>query len=262
MQRGEEITLGGEKREITIFCSDIAGFTTISEAYPTEILTPLLAEYFDALSKIILEAEGTIDKYIGDSIMAFWNAPTEMPDHAMKACLVALRCQALLHKLNQQRKENNQPEFQTRFGINTGMVIVGNVGTTERMNYTVIGDAVNIAFRLQNTSKNYNTHILISEDVYKKVNHQFVVRPLDIVTVKGKKEEIKIYELVALREGEAEILAKPEEIQLCEAFTEAYEAFQQKNIERAKPLFEAIHAQFPDDLPTKLYLDRIREMPL
>jgi len=260
IHKGQEITLGGEKKELTVFCSDITGFTTITESCSTETLISLLTEYFDELSKIILEHEGTIDKYIGDGIMAFWGAPLEVKDHAIKACEAALYCQDKLNELNQKRKKEGKPEFKTRFGINTGVVTVGNVGATDRLNYTVIGDPVNITFRLQDIDRIYHTVIIISENVYVNLKNQFLVRPLDYTSVKGKKEKIKIYELVAKKEGDKRILATPEQIELCTAFTKAYEAFGRHEYQLAKNLFEAIHQKFPSDFPTHFYLERIHNL--
>ena len=188
-QKNEEIALGGELKEVTIFFSDVQGFTSIAYTDSIQTIIPLLSEYFDAMTKIILGSHGTIDKFLGDGIMAFWGAPIHFPDHASRACTAALACQAMLLKLNKKRRESNQPEFKTRFGINTGRVIVGNIGTEDRMNYTVIGDAVNITSRLQEVDKIYHTSIIISEDAYKQLGEGFIARPLDFVAVKGKKEK-------------------------------------------------------------------------
>ncbi len=255
----QEITLSGEKKELTVFFSDIESFSAIAEKYSVDVLMPLLAEYFDGLSKIALEYEGTIDKYIGDSLMVFWGAPTEIPQHAIRACTVALRCQDFVKKLNEKRKREGNPEFITRFGINTGMVIVGNIGTLERMNYTIIGDAVNTAARLQVVNKDYHTTIIISEEVYKRIGDQFVVRPLDVIQVKGKQAYIKIYELLATtQDSDPEILPKPGQVEMCEAFTQGYEAFHRGDRVSAIRIFETIHQKFPDDLPTQILLEKMR----
>ena len=258
MITGEEIALGGKAKEITIFFSDVAGFTAIAENQPIDVLVSLLAEYFDDLSKIILSSHGTIDKFIGDAIMAFWGAPIDMLDHAARACQTALKCKVHLIGFNQRRREKGLPEFPTRFGINKGTVIVGNMGTSERMNYTVIGDAVNITARLQEVDKIYHTSIIISEEVYEEVKDAFVARPLDIVTVKGKKEKIKIFELLGMKKGDAGILAKPEDIALSEVFNEAFEAYHGQDLAKAKTLFEQILERYPDDYPTRFYLDRLK----
>lgn len=200
VEKGEEITLGGTKKEITIMFTDITDFTIISDTYPIDVVMPLLAEYFDLLSKTLIQNGGTIDKYVGDGILAIWGAPKEISDHAVKACIAALECQKRIGEFNRRCREAGKPEFITRIGINTGHAIVGNIGTIERMNYTVIGDAVNIAARLHPLNKEYKTSIIISQDVVDNIGDQFIVRQLDEVLIRGKKDKLKIYELVGLRE--------------------------------------------------------------
>jgi adenylate cyclase len=258
IEKGEEISLGGEKKEITVFFTDIAGFSSFSEANSTDIVMAFLSEYFDALSKIIIKEEGIIDKYIGDSIMAFWGAPLEIPDHAIKACTAALQCQAFLERFNRLRKDKGEPELSTRIAINTGTVIIGNIGTLERMNYTVIGDAVNAAAHLQLTNKIYHSKTIVTEETLKETENRFLVRPLDIVAPTGKKTKIKIYELIAQQLGESNIAAAPEQRELCDLFTRAFDAYHTGKIEEAKGLFSTIQQKFPDDFPTQIYLDKIR----
>ncbi len=255
--QGKDIVLGGEKKEITIFFCDVANFTAIAESQPIDSLVPLLEEYFDFMSKIILQSGGTIDKYMGDGIMAFWGAPLAMSDHAIKAATATLRCNRTVAQLNQKRRFEGKPEFPTRFGINLGTVIVGNIGTQERMNYTIIGDAVNTTFRLQDIDKFYRTEVIMSEEVCKKLGEQFVYRPLDLVAVKGKTEKTKIYQLFGFSEGEADLLVTPEQIALCRDFTEAYQAYENHDHARAKVLFSAIAHKFPEDYPTTIYLQRL-----
>lgn len=260
LSQGKDISLNVEKKTLTIMFSDIQDFTTISEKHPLDMLMPLLNQYFDGLSKIILDNKGTIDKYIGDSIMSFWGAPLENSQHAILACKTALKCQAFVLDFNQKCREQNQPEFITRFGISSGTVVVGNIGTLERMNYTVIGDAVNTAARLQVTDKLYRVNIIISDAVYRQTQHQFLTRPLDTVTVKGKKTEIKIYHLMATLEPHENTSATTDQKELCQAFTQAYQAFIDKDYITAKQLFTQIHQKFPHDYPTELYLNRLTEI--
>ncbi len=259
LEIGKEIDLHVDKKELTIFFSDIKDFTSLVETYSLDKLMPQLTEYFDGLSKLILANHGTIDKYIGDSVMAFWGAPLDIEDHSYYACITALRCLAFVNHFNKKYKDAGNPEFYTRFGINTGNVVVGNIGTEERMNYTVLGDAVNTAARLQLTDKIYHTNIIISEEVHQLINDRFVVRPLDIVEVRGRKQKIKIFELVALAKGDGEIGATPEQIELCKSFTKGYETFSAGNFQQAQAIFTAIHLKFPDDFPTLIYLERLKE---
>jgi adenylate cyclase len=260
LAQGNEITLHVDKRKLTILFSDIQDFTTIAETNSLNILMPLLNEYFDGLSKIILENQGTIDKYIGDSIMAFWGAPLAAPNHAELACRAALLCQHFLVDFNQKCSEQGKAQLITRFGISAGPVVVGNIGTLERMNYTVIGDAVNTAARLQVTDKIYHVSIIISEEVYMQTDQKFLVRPLDTVAVRGKKEKIKIYELVALEAEGSPISATPAQHELCKSFAHAYETFSKGDNVTAQQLFEDIHQKFPNDFPTEFYLNRLKEI--
>jgi adenylate cyclase len=220
---------------------------------------PLLAEYFDEMSRVILENQGTIDKYIGDSIMAFWGAPTEINQPALHACDSALYSLALLKKINAKRSSNEQPQFITKFGIDTGMVIVGNIGTNERMNYTAIGDPVNAAARLQVINSTYHTSIIISENVYTQVKNHFLTRPLDIVNVKGKEKKIKIYELIAKNTPDTLIGATETQKALCRGFTAAYNEYELGNKEISLNLFKELSLAFPNDEPTKFFMKKIKE---
>lgn len=256
LSQGQEITLHVSKKRLTIFFSDIENFTAISETYSLNILMPLLNEYFHGLSTIILQNNGTIDKYIGDSVMAFWGAPLPELNHAILACKTALQCQAFLVEFNKKCRNEGKPEFITRFGISTGTVVVGNIGTLERMNYTVMGDTVNTAARLQVTDKIYHVSILISDEVYHDIAKHFLVRPIDIVEIRGKKNKIKIYELVASADSDPIIGATSQQKELCSLFTAAYQQFTESNYEAAKQLFIEIQKKFPDDYPTQFYLKR------
>lgn len=254
MHTTHEITLGGEKKNITIFFTDIANFTSISEGLPIETVNTLLADHFDTLSKVILECDGLIDKYIGDSIMSLWGALTDIPDRSNRACRAALLCQVRLLEVNAKQKKQGMPEFITRMGIHSGPVILGNFGTEHRMNFTAIGDTVNTAARLQTLNKNYGTKILISETVAMEIGDQFLIRPLQTVEVRGKKNKIKIFELIGELKGDPLLAPTQEQIELCQTFTEAYLLYEQGNYELAKEKFLKIQAKFPEDLPTKMYL--------
>ncbi len=199
MASGQEARLGGERRELTICFSDIKDFTSVSEKMAPEELVKHLGDYLDLVSKTIQSNRGTIDKYIGDAVMAFWNAPTATDDHAYLACCAALQNQAALRDARREWQRLGKPVFITRIGIHTGEAIVGNVGSELFMNYTAIGDSVNLASRLEGLNKTYETEILISESTYEKVKDRIVARPVDRVTVKGKTQPVEVYELVALK---------------------------------------------------------------
>lgn len=190
IEENQAAIIGGTKRPLTIFFSDIENFTALAEKMDPDELLQRLCEYFNAMTKIITEQQGTIDKFIGDSIMAFWGAPRSVDLPEEKAANAALLCIEEIEKLN---------FFKTRIGIHTGETIVGNVGSDERMNYTAIGDAVNLANRLESTNKVYGTKILVSEAVYEKIKDKFVLRRIDRVIVKGKSESHVIYELIGRR---------------------------------------------------------------
>jgi|WetSurMetagenome_2_1015567.scaffolds.fasta_scaffold03601_5 adenylate cyclase len=250
---GKAATLGAsDETELTILFSDIQGFTTISENMQAQELMLHLSDYFEHLSNIIMEEHGTIDKYIGDAIMAFWGAPQKLPNAAYFACKSALRCQIKLKILNNQWVENNKPPMVTRIGIHTGMTVVGNLGSQYRMNYTVIGDSVNLASRLEGTNKLYGTQIIISEATYQQVAEYFLCRPLDIVTVKGKKIGVKIYELVADR---SEFITK-EQLRFCYDFECGFGSYLKQDWKAAVAIFETLEKQYPNDLSIKLFLER------
>lgn len=193
---GKDVVLGGEKSTITTFFSDIRNFTYITEHSNVEALMEHLCEYFEELSNIIAEEKGTVDKYIGDSIMAFWGAPLSDKDHCIHACNAALRCQKRLNELNAQWEKENKPKLITGIGIHTGMAIVGNIGSFSRLNYTAIGDTINMASRLEKMTKEYKVQIVVSEDVVKAVGEKFIFREIDRIEVRGKTGKYTIYELI------------------------------------------------------------------
>ena len=192
----KEATLTMERKELTVFFSDIANFATISEEMALEDLGNDMRAYLTGLTDIIHQEKGTIDKYIGDSIMAFWGAPDKIDNHALLACEAALDCQRFLQDFNKEMLAKRGYQFTTRIGIHTGEMLVGNIGAENRLNYTVIGDPVNVASRLEGLNKNYGTQILISEDTYNRVKDKMLTRLVDTVTVKGKNTEMVIYELL------------------------------------------------------------------
>lgn len=251
-----EIKLGGKERRLTVLFSDVASFTTISESMTADKLMGHLSEYFDEMTQIVLAQSGTVDKYIGDSIMAFWGAPTTDRDHALHACEAALACQYKLVELNRKWIFQKKPELPTRMGIHTGDMVVGFLGSSERLNYTVLGDAVNLASRLEGVNKLFRTNIIMSDDTYQLVKDYAVVRPLDIVAVKGKTVGTKIYELMALSHSNPQLLPTSDDIAFCEGFTKAFDLFIDKRFDEALRAFEKIKELFEKDYVTQLYIDR------
>lgn len=196
IRKGENTALGGSHKMMVAFFSDIKDFTTISHHADPDQLISQLNEYFEELTRIILNEQGTIDKYIGDAIMAFWGAPQEIANPCLHAAEAALQFTEHLSVLNKKWVNEGKPEFYTRIGINYGEAIVGNIGSSERINYTAIGDSVNIASRLEGANKELNTMIVVSESVYQKINNEFNCRDVGSVTLKGIAEKVKVYELL------------------------------------------------------------------
>ena len=253
IKTGQEVEIGGESKALTIFFSDIANFTTISETLPAEDLMLHLSEYLDQLSHIIMHNHGTIDKYIGDAIMAFWGAPEPLPNHAFLACRAALRCQQTLQTLQTQWQSQGKPALHTRIGINTGEAIVGNMGSPSRMNYSVIGDMVNLTSRLEGINKLYGTGIIIGEATYREVADRMVCRWLDIVAVKGKNQGIKIYELLA----ESIEDVPPETLSFCRRYEEGLAAYMQQDWAQALAIFSALRQERnPGDPSIDLFYER------
>jgi len=193
IDRGVKAKIGGEEREIAIMFTDIENFTAISEGISPSLLTSQLAMYFEAIESVISRYEGTIDKYIGDAVMAFWGAPLEVSDPAKKALECALEIQKELKKINDALSKEGKKRLETRIGLHYGKTLVGNIGSNSRMNYTIIGDSVNIASRLESINKEYGTKIMFSEQINEYVKDSFTTRYVDERALKGKSEKTRIY---------------------------------------------------------------------
>ncbi len=190
------LKLGGDRRKMTAFFSDLEGFSSIAESLSPEELVIMLNDYLTRMCDIILKYEGTIDKFEGDAIVAFWGAPLEQPNHALLACQAAVEMQEVMVEMREEYRLENKPQFYMRIGINTGFMVVGNMGSNHRMDYTIMGDAVNLAARLEGANKNYKTYTMVSENTYQFIKNKLVARELDCVRVMGKKEPVTVYELV------------------------------------------------------------------
>jgi len=202
MRDPSSLKLGGERRELTIFFSDLEGFSSISEGLEPEELTHLLNDYLTDMTDIILEEGGTLDKYEGDAIIAFWNAPLEQPDHAVRAVRTAVRCQQKLAERREEFKERTGAVMKMRIGLNTGPVVVGNMGSHERFDYTVLGDAANLASRLEGANKALGTYLMIAESTWTQTRGAFPGRELGCLRVVGRKTPVRVYEATGL-EGES-----------------------------------------------------------
>ncbi|MGA0395459.1 MAG: adenylate/guanylate cyclase domain-containing protein, partial [Rhodospirillales bacterium] len=259
MESGEGFELGGRSRDITVLFTDIAGFTGISESMSAEELTRHVSAYFEEITKIIRSNNGVIDKYMGDAVMAFWGAPLDNDHHTHDACVAVLNAKRQVDELNEQWRAQGKPPLITRFGLNTGDAVAGTIGSSERMNYTVLGDIVNVASRLEGLNRQYGTSIIVSETVYKRAGDAFLMRPFVIVAVKGRKAGIRIYELLgALKDDTA-----PETSELEQAWVrateEALNAYTAQDWDRAIALFEAIQRNHPSDGVPDVFLARCRE---
>ncbi len=248
--------LGGARKDLTILFSDIENFTTWSETLSPEDLISIMAKYFAGMTEIIMRNHGTVDKYIGDAIMAFWGAPRELEDHATHACRAAVECIEFQHSLTAELSAQGFPPLNTRFGINSGEVLVGNVGYENRLNYTVLGDHVNLASRLEGLNKYYGTNIIISDDTAQRVQGSFHVRALDAVAVKGKSAHIRIHELRGVSSG------KPEEFEarFTEIANRATQLYFSRHWVEALPLFEKLRAARPNDRTSEVMAKRCREL--
>ena len=250
LQDPKNLELGGRKEEITVFFSDVAGFTTISEQLDPKALSDLLNDYLTPMTELVFEHKGTLDKYIGDAVMAFFGAPIHYDDHAKCAARCAL---AQLEKLTELQKEyakKGLPLIDIRIGLNTGECSVGNMGSETVRNYTVMGDAVNLASRLEAINKYYGTRIMISEFTHEAIKDEFICREVDKVRVKGKLLPVKIFELMA--EGQAsDSLDKMKKY-----FDDGYSLYHEKRFEAAIQAFESALDANPDDSTSKIYIER------
>lgn len=238
MAEGAEAKLGGERRRLTVMFSDVQGFTTIAERLDPEELMRITSAYFQALTDELLGQHATIDKYIGDAVMALWNAPKRDLAHAMHGCRAALHARALTLRLEEEFAARGWPRLHTRFGLHSGEAVVGNVGSSDRMAYTAIGSMVNIASRLEGMNKMYGTQILVSEQTRLGAGNAFVFRPVDLVLAKGAQDPLEVHELVGLSvaqdESEAPLVAEPALVARLPAWGEAIRRFRAGQFDQAR----------------------------
>lgn len=249
------LALGGEKREISAFFSDVAGFTSVSEKLPPEELVELLNAYLSEMTDIILATGGTLDKYEGDAIIAFWNAPLDQPDHALRACRAALECQKRLAELRPEFARRFGSEVFARIGVHSGPAVVGNMGSRKRFDYTAMGDTMNLASRLEGACKQYKIFLLISEETRESVKDAVLTREIDMIRVVGKKRPVRIFEPVAERET-----AAAEVVERVAMFERGLAAYRARDWDGAAALFGGL----PDDPPSAIYIRRcaaFRESP-
>jgi adenylate cyclase len=255
IHRPELLGLGGEERVATVLFCDVEGFSRMAEGLAPTALVKLLNEYLTAMTDVVVEHGGVIDKYLGDALMAEFGVPVPLDDHAVRACRAALRMRDERRRLRVGWKERGMPELHARTGINTGRVLVGNLGSFRMMDYTCMGDHVNLASRLEGVNKEYGTEILVSEFTWRDVQAHFIGREIDRVRVVGRGEPVAVYELIAVREdgvdeGTTALMA---------GFAEALALFRERRFGDACEAFEALAERFPGDGPTAVYVERCRE---
>jgi len=250
----DKLKLGGDKKDLTVLFSDIRGFTTISEKMTPEELVALLNEYLTTMTNQVFHHDGLLDKYMGDAIMAVFGAPLDQPDHALRACRTALAMMEELHKLQEKWKAEGRPVFDIGVGLNSGDMVVGNMGSEMRFDYTVMGDMVNLGSRLEGTNKEYGTNIIISEFTYEKVKDAMCCRELDGVRVKGKLKPVKIYELLGEKKDEAAFR------DLLEGFGRGLALYREAKWDEAIAAFQGVLASRPDDYPSKMYVERCKNL--
>jgi adenylate cyclase len=243
------LSLGGEKRDMTAFFLDLAGFTTMSEKMSPEELTAMLVEYLSAFTDVILKHDGTVDKYIGDCIMAFWNAPLDQADHRRLGILTAIDCQNEMARLNESLTQFTiKPKC--RVGVNSGPMVVGNMGSRSRLSYTVMGDTVNMASRMEGANKYFHSKIMTSEMTFGDLKGEFDHRYLGSIRVVGKAIPTKVYEPFA-RKGEA----APEVKTMLKHYEAGIEKFYKGDYAGSLPDFKAALAALPGDGPSQFYID-------
>ncbi|MCU0615210.1 MAG: adenylate/guanylate cyclase domain-containing protein [Desulfobacterales bacterium] len=253
-----KLKLGGDKKDLSVLFSDIRGFTTISEKLTPEELVHLLNEYLTVMTNIVFKYEGLLDKYMGDAIMAVFGAPLDQPDHARRACLTALEMLEELHKLQKKWEAEGRPVLDIGIGINTGDMVVGNMGSEMRFDYTVMGDMVNLGSRLEGINKEYGSNIIISEFTHNVVQDIFSCRELDWVRVKGKNKPVKIFELLANKKDEDKWK------DLIVSFEKGLVLYREARWDEAILSFRQVLAIRADDFAASMYIERcnsLKEQP-
>ena len=259
MASGQPLTVGGQTRFLTVMFTDVRSFTGIAERMPAHDLMLHISEHFEVATRIINETGGTVDKFIGDSVMAFWGAPNLVDEQGARACRAALAIRARMDELNARWLEQGKPTLFIRFGIHADTVVVGNIGSAERLSYTALGDGVVVAQRLEGVNKNYGTQICVSQTLYREVGDRFVMRPLDFVAVKGRRAALLIYELLGSKGDAADPLAaSPGQIDTAQATRHAFDAYLERRWQESLDGYSALAEAHPDDPLFPMFVERCR----
>ena len=250
----KKLVLGGEEKRLTCLFSDIRGFTTVSETLKPDALVKLINDYLTPMTDIVLKNDGTIDKYMGYAIMAFWGAPVWQEDHHVRACRTALEMMKKLDELQVVWQKAGIPKLAIGVGISTGRVTVGNMGSSTRFDYTIMGDTVNLGSRLEGLNKEYGTYIIVPKYTYEDVKAEFIFRQIDMVKVKGKDRPIKIYELMGDKNDENNLR------ETIELFESGLKSYMERDWDRAEGYFHDVLKIRPDDGPSSVFISRVEEL--
>jgi class 3 adenylate cyclase len=263
IESGKPLAPSVESRFMTIFFSDLESFSTIAERLSPQELSDQTSRYFENVTGAVTEEHGTIDKFIGDSVMAFWGAPAALDDHVYRACLAALKASSRMKRLNAQWTSEGRTPMPMRIGIHCANVVVGNVGSPQRLSYTVMGDGVNIASRVEGLNKQFGTAICISDAVFEQVADRVVARPLQRLSVKGRLGEFLVYELLGIAgSDDPELKAGERDIARCKMTTTAMACLTSGHLAQALDLYEKLLAEFPDDKVARLMRDHATRQAL
>ncbi len=255
IKSGIPLTLGVEPRFLTVFFSDLENFSSHSETLAPDDLLVQISTYLEEVSAAISEEGGTVDKFIGDGVMAFWNAPVERPDHVLRACAAAVRAARRMERVNDAWEAEGRPRIHIRIGLNCANVLVGNVGSSSRLSYTALGDGVNVAARLEGINKQFGTTICISDSIYDQAKADLLARPIKRVQVKGRKTEFMIYELLAIRTGDdPDLKVRDRDEQLSAMTWQASQKFETGNFPAAERAYRDILNEFPEDSLAKFMM--------
>jgi adenylate cyclase len=248
------LRLGGEEKDLTALFADIVGFTTLSESLTPSQLVDLLNEYLTEMTEVIFKNWGTLDKYIGDAIMAFWGAPYPQSDSALRACRSGIEMLQALQRLQESWKSRGVPRIDIGVGINSGSMLVGNMGSNRRKNYTIMGDSVNLASRLEGINRQFGTHLIISEATYLQAREQVIARELDLIRVKGKTQPVKVYELLGLAADSHQYS------DLVSRFEKGLEAYRSGQWETAIEILQDLVRDHPQDGPSHVFIKRCHDL--
>ncbi|MGE4240841.1 adenylate/guanylate cyclase domain-containing protein [Ramlibacter sp.] len=253
---GNKLELGGRSQFLTVMFTDLESFSTWAEKTSSKEMLTRVSEYFAVVTRAVNHEHGTIDKFIGDGVMAFWGAPATLEDHVYHACAAAVRIQRGMDALNARWAEEGLAPLNVRVGIHADAVIVGNIGSMERMSYTVMGDGVNLASRLEGANKEFGTRVCVSQPVFREAGERLVQRRLGSVTVKGRRQEMEVFEVLGIKGGDPELAASPEIVKLCALSNDAYEAFHDEQWALARDRYREIVKAYPQDIVAKVMVLR------